>query len=102
VWQSSQLIQIGVSLISLVGQKIDQLGFLTIARMRLLEARVYRLYLPGYSDGVEVLPTCSPITVSTTGYPVPGTTYLGLLWTRMLDVGHYDHKAWGGRGRGGI
>jgi hypothetical protein len=55
---------------------------------------VYWLHLPGYSDGVEVLPNYPPGTASTTGYPVPGTTYLGNLWTRMLDIGHYDHKAW--------
>lgn len=60
---------------------------------------MYRLYLPGYSDGIKVLPTTySPSTASTTGYPVPGTTYLGLLWTRMLDIGHYDHKAEAERG----
>ena len=53
-----------------------------------------RLHLPGYSDGVKVLPTYFPGTASTTGYPVPGTTYLGYLWTRMLDIGHYDHKVW--------
>ena len=49
---------------------------------------MYRLYLPGYIDGVEVLPTTySPGTASTTGYPVPGTTYKGFMWTRMLDIG---------------
>jgi len=41
----------------------------------LTAARFYLLLIP------LVLP------VLHTGYPVPGTTYLGFMWTRMLDIG---------------
>ena len=69
----------------------SSLGFLTIARLRLLEARVYWLHPLATVTALRfylLTPPVRPVLL--------GTLYqVGHIWgTRMLDIGHYDHKAW--------